>query len=73
MPFDDVAGDGGRAWRWWRRGDPEFGLQGFACCEERDAFSAGGSGPFRRVVAPPGGRTVRQVPRPARSFNGAEA
>lgn len=63
MPFDETPkqhGDNG--WCWWTPGEPESGLQGFCTREDRDAFSAGGDGPFRRVAIP-GGRTIRQMPR----------
>jgi len=63
MPFDETPKQHGeRGWQWWTPGQSEAGLQGFCTREDRDAFSAGGIGPFRRV-AMPGGRTVHQMPR----------
>jgi hypothetical protein len=50
----------GKSWRWWSRDEPEDGLQGFVTKEARDRFSAGEPGPFRRVVAREGERTMRQ-------------
>jgi len=46
-------------WRWWRRDEPEMGLLGFLTEEDRDAFSRGDAGPFRRVVSDDG-RTISQ-------------
>ena len=46
-------------WRWWNRADPELGLLGFATRKDRDDFSNGKHGPFRRVVADDG-RTILQ-------------
>ena len=51
--------DTGMEWRWWNRTDPELGLLGFFTKADRDAFSSGRAGPFRRVVARDG-RTVLQ-------------
>ncbi len=45
--------------RLWNRSDPELGLLGFATRQDRDRFSDGGQGPFRRVVADDG-RTIIQ-------------
>lgn len=46
-------------WRWWSRDEPEDGLLGFETVEDRDAFSRGDEGPFRRVISDDG-RTIRQ-------------
>lgn len=46
-------------WRWWGRQDPELGLLGFFTKADRDDFSDGRPGPFRRVVADDG-RTIIQ-------------
>jgi hypothetical protein len=63
MPFDETPREGnGKGWRWWNRDEPEAGLQGFVTREDRDRFSSGGPGPFRRVVALEGERTVPQMP-----------
>ena len=62
MPFDETpSGGNGKGWRWWSRGECEEGLQGFHTREDRDRFSEGGSGPFRRVVAREGERTIYQT------------
>lgn len=47
-------------WRWWARTSPELGLLGFLTRADRDAFSAGAEGPFRRIVAADG-RTILQT------------
>lgn len=46
-------------WRWWNRTDPELGLLGFLTKADRDFFSKGKPGPYRRIVAPDG-RTILQ-------------
>lgn len=61
MPFDETPkGGNGKGRRWWYRGEPEDGLQGFVTREDRDRFSNGGPGPFRRVTAREGERTIWQ-------------
>lgn len=47
-------------WRWWSRGEPESGLLGFHTRADRDAFSDGKPGPFRRRVSEDG-RTISQT------------
>lgn len=47
---------------WWMPGQPETGLQGFVTESERDWFSKGGEGPFRRVKATPGEVVYPQMP-----------
>jgi hypothetical protein len=47
-------------WRWWRRDEPETGLLGFHYRQDRDDFSAGKPGPFRRRVSEDG-RTISQT------------
>jgi len=47
-------------WTWWSRGDNEDSLLGFHTKKDRDAFSRGDAGPFRRRVADDG-RTVLQT------------
>jgi hypothetical protein len=51
---------GEQLWAWWSRGDSERGLSGFITRKERDAFSRGEPGPFRRVVTADG-HTVSQT------------
>jgi hypothetical protein len=46
-------------WRWWKATDPELGLLGFLTRQDRDNFSKGKPGPFRRIVAADG-RTILQ-------------
>lgn len=46
---------------WWPT-ESEDGLQGFATEQSRDAFAAGGAGPFVRVATPPGGEDRPQLP-----------
>jgi hypothetical protein len=36
----------------WYPGDPEDHLYGFATAQDRDAYAAGGPGPFERVLRP---------------------
>lgn len=63
MPFDfSDDGDGGRSWRLWFTDEPEVGLQGFVTKQDRDQFSAGGYGPFKRVITPEGCRDLPQLP-----------
>lgn len=47
-------------WVRWDRDEPEDGLLGFYNQIDRDEFSAGRRGPFRRVVSPDG-RTISQM------------
>jgi hypothetical protein len=47
-------------WTWWDRGDSELGLTGFLTRAERDRFSSGGKGPFKRIVTEDG-HTVSQT------------
>lgn len=46
-------------WRLWQRTDPEVCLLGFLTKEDRDAFSAGDPGPFRRIISE-NGKTILQ-------------
>ncbi len=63
MPFDfSEGGEGGRSCRLWFTDEPEVGLQGFVTQKDRDAFSAGGYGPFMRVITPEGGCDLPQLP-----------
>lgn len=48
--------------RMWRAGESEEGLQGFCTKESRDDFYMWSDGPFLRVVTPPGGFDIRQMP-----------
>lgn len=47
-------------WVWWERDEPEDGLVGFHTVKDRDAFSAGKPGPYRRRVSPLG-KTTSQL------------
>lgn len=47
-------------WRWWERDEPEVGLLGFHTKRDRDDFSAGKPGRFRRRVSDDG-RTISQT------------
>ena len=63
MPLDEYKfGRREPAWIWWTPGEPEDGLSGFDTQECRDAFSAGGSGPFKRRIATGGMRCTPQMP-----------
>jgi hypothetical protein len=42
--------DRGVVWVNWCPGEPDDDLHGFVTVRERDAFEAGGAGPFRRVI-----------------------
>lgn len=44
-------------WVWWERDEPEDGLTGFHTKEDRDRFSKGGDGPFRRRISADGHTT----------------
>lgn len=46
-------------WVWWDRDEPEDGLLGFHTKNDRDAFSQGGPGPYRRRISADG-RTISQ-------------
>jgi hypothetical protein len=47
-------------WVWWDRDEPEDGLTGFHTAEDRDRFSRGDPGPFRRRISEDG-HTVSQM------------
>lgn len=47
-------------WVWWDRDEPEDGLVGFHTAKDRDAFSKGKPGPYRRRVSPYG-KTISQT------------
>lgn len=47
-------------WCWWDRDEPENGLLGFHTKADRDAFSAGKTGPFRRRLSADG-RAIPQM------------
>lgn len=46
-------------WCWWDRDDNEDGLLGFHTKKDRDRFSKGGAGPFRRRISEHG-KTIPQ-------------
>lgn len=48
-------------WVWWMRDEPEDDLLGFHTAADRDAFSAGEPGPFRRRVCAPGQGAISQT------------
>lgn len=48
-------------WVWWSPDEPEGDLLGFHTREDRDAFSRGEAGPFRRRVARPGQPGISQT------------
>ena len=41
-------------WAWWSKGEREDDLLGFHTRSDRDAFSRGEQGPFRRRLCPRG-------------------
>jgi hypothetical protein len=47
-------------WDWWDRDEPEEGFLGFHTKKDRDDFSAGKAGPFRRRLSADG-RTISQL------------
>lgn len=47
-------------WCWWDRDEPEDGLLGFHTKSDRDRFSSGKPGPFRRRIAKDG-HTISQT------------
>lgn len=48
-------------WVWWSPNEPEAGLTGFHTREDRDAFSRGEPGPFRRRLTRPGREDISQT------------
>ena len=51
-----------QVWCWWDRGETEDGMTGFVTPQDHNKFSAGGLGPFRRILTPDG-HTVSQMSR----------
>jgi hypothetical protein len=49
-------------WCWWDRDEPEDGMVGFVTAQDRNKFSAGGRGPFRRILTSDG-HTISQMSR----------
>lgn len=47
-------------WTWWDRDEPEDGLLGFHTKKDRDNFSKGKPGPFRRRISSDG-KTILQM------------
>lgn len=63
MPLDQHEyGKRNPAWVWWSPGESEAGLSGFDTRECRDAFAAGGAGPFKRRIATGDMRECPQMP-----------
>ncbi len=48
-------------WVWWDREYSEAGLSGFHTKDDRDRFSAGKPGPFRRRVVKEGMHEISQI------------
>ena len=48
------------SWIWWERGEYEGDLLGFHTKQDRDRYSRGGSGPFRRRLCARGQDPIPQ-------------
>ena len=51
-----------QVWCWWDRDETEDGMTGFVTPQDRNKFSAGGPGPFRRILTSDS-HTVSQMSR----------